>query len=445
MQVTETLTEGLKRQFEIVVAANDIEARVNERLTDLSKRVKLPGFRPGKVPVSLLKQRYGASVMGEVLEQAVNDCTSQAMNDRGLRPAMKPKVEIVSFDQGKDLQYKVDVEILPEVQPGDFSSLELERLTLEVTDGEVDQAVERIAQNNKKQQEPAEPRPVASGDLVTIDFAGTVEGKELPGLKGDDFRLEIGSGHFIPGFEEQLVGASAGEEREVTVTFPEDYPAEEVKGKAAVFKVTIKKIEEQVERTIDDDFAKDLGLESLEQLKARVREQMTAEYANLTRGNLKRRVLDKLAETHSFEVPPGMVDLEFQAIWEQIERDKAAGQLDPEDQGKSEEDLKGEYRAIAERRVRLGLLLSEVGRQQSIDVAPEELNQAIMAEVRRYPGQEQRVVEYFRNNPEAVANVRAPLFEQKVIDYILSQAKVTDRTVTLEEFNKIAEDAPRTV
>jgi trigger factor len=443
MQVTEVQSEGLKRQFQITVEASAIEAKVNARLNDLAKRVKLPGFRPGKVPPSVMKQRYGQSIMGEVLEETVNDVTNQAMTDRGLRPAMKPTVEIVSFDQGKDLQYKVDVEVLPEVSPTDFGQLQIERLQLEPTDQEVDTAVERIAAGNKKAAEPAEARPVREGDLVTIDFAGTVDGKELPGMKGEDFRLEVGSKQFIPGFEEQLIGAAIGESREVKVTFPADYPAENLKGKEAVFQVAIKKLEEQSERPADDSLAKDLGLDSLDQLKGRVREQMTAEYRNLAKANLKRRVLDALAAAHDFAVPDGMVDLEFQAIWQQIERDREAGQLDPEDRDKSEEELRSEYRGIAERRVRLGLLLSEVGRRQNVEVTQDEINNAIMAEVRRFPGQEQQVMNFFRNNAQAVANVRAPIFEQKVIDWIVDQAKVTDRPVTLEEFNQIAEDAPK--
>lgn len=438
MQVNETQTDGLKRQFEIVIAAQDIEGRVNERLSDLANKVRLPGFRPGKVPVALMKQRYGASVVGEVLEQTVNDSTQQVLNDRGLRPALKPKVEIVSFDQGKDLQYKVDVEILPEIEPADFSGLTLERLTLTPSDDEVEAALQRIVDSNKKTQEPAAARPAQTGDVVTIDFAGTVEGKSLPGLQGEGFRLELGGGQFIPGFEDQLVGANVDQEVEVKVTFPADYPAEDVKGKDAVFKVTVKKLEEPVARTADDEFAKELGLESLEQLKTRIREQLGAEYDNVARANLKRRVLDALAETHSFQVPAGMVDLEFDAIWQQIEKDKEAGQLDPEDKDKSDEELKAEYRAIAERRVRLGLLLSEVGRRQNLDVSQDELNQAVMAEVRRFPGQEQQVVEYFRSNPSAVASVRAPLFEQKVIDWIVEQAQVTDRPVGLEEFNSLS-------
>jgi trigger factor len=390
-----------------------------------------------------MKQRYGQSIMGEVLEETVNDVTNQAMTDRGLRPAMKPTVEIVSFDQGQDLQYKVDVEILPEVSPTDFAQLQIERLQLQPTDEAVENAVESIAASNKKAAEPAEGRPVREGDLVTIDFAGTVDGKELPGMKGEDFRLEIGSKQFIPGFEDQLVGVSVGESREVKVTFPADYPAENLKGKEAVFQVSIKKLEEQSERQVDEALAKDLGLESLDQLKTRVREQMTAEYGNLAKANLKRRVLDALAAAHDFAVPDGMVDLEFQAIWQQIERDREAGQLDPEDRDKSEEELRKEYRGIAERRVRLGLLLSEVGRRQNVEVTQDEINNAIMAEVRRFPGQEQQVMNFFRNNAQAVANVRAPIFEQKVIDWIVEQAKVTDRAVTLEEFNQIAEDAPK--
>jgi len=440
MQVTETQSEGLQRSFEITVPASDIQSRVDGKLSELAKTVNLPGFRPGKVPVSLMKQRYGSSVMGEVVEQAVNEATQQAMNDRGLRPAGRPKVEIKSFEEGQDLTYTVEAEVMPEIEPVDFSSLEVERLVIEVSEDEMQETLQRLADANKTSRELEGPRPAAKGDLVTIDFQGTVDGEPHEGMNGEDQRLEIGSGRFIPGFEEQLEGAETGETREVTVTFPEDYPAEPLQGKTAVFKVTVKKIEESVALPIDDSLAQALGEETLESLRGKVRERMEQEYEQASRAHLKRRMLDRLAETHDFPVPPAMLEAEFEAIWKQIEHDKEHGHLDAEDQGKSDEELKGEYLKIAERRVRLGLLLSEIAQRNEIDVSQEELNQAMMAELRRYPGQEKEVIEYFRNSPDAVANLRAPIFEQKVIDHIVDLAQVTEKKVSKEAFQSLAEE-----
>ncbi len=439
MQVNETQSEGLQRTFEITVPAVDIQSRVDGKLAELAKTVNLPGFRPGKVPVSLMKQRYGKSVMGEVLEQTVNESTQQAMNDRELRPAGRPKVEIISFEDGQDLTYKVEAEILPEVEPMDFSSLELERLVIEVSESEMSETLQRIADANKTTKELDEPRPAKEGDVVTIDFEGKVDGEPHEGMKGEDMRLELGSGRFIPGFEEQLVGAAAEEDREVTVTFPEDYPAEDLQGKEAVFAVKIKKIEESVAMPIDDSLAQAVGEETLESLRGKVRESLDRERAALTKGHLKRKVLDRLADNHDFPVPPGMLDVEFDAIWEQIEEDRKHDRLDPEDKDKSEDELKAEYRQIAERRVRLGLLLSEIAQRNSIEVSPEEMNQAVIAEMRRYPGQEKEVMEYFRNSQEALANLRAPIFEQKVIDHIVDQAQVSDKKVSSEEFKALME------
>ncbi|MEQ8654273.1 MAG: trigger factor [Kiloniellales bacterium] len=439
MQVTETQSEGLQHTFEITVPADDIQTRVDSKLAELAKTVNLPGFRPGKVPVALMKQRYGQNVMGEVLEQTVNESTQQAMNDRELRPAGRPKVEIVTFEDGKDLVYKVEAEVLPDVEPMDFASMEIERLVIEVDEEQMTETLQRIAEANKTSKDLDEPRPAAEGDLVTIDFDGTVDGEAREGMKGEDMRLELGSGQFIPGFEDQLIGASADEDREVTVTFPEEYPAEDLQGKEAVFKVKVKKIEESVALPIDDSLAQAVGEETLESLRGKVRERMDEDFANLTGGFLKRKVLDRLADGHDFPVPPGMLEAEFNAIWEQIEEDRKNDRLDEEDKDKSEEELKADYGQIAERRVRLGLLLSEIAQRNSIEVSPDELNQAVMAEVRRYPGQEQQVIEYFRNSQEALANLRAPLFEQKVIDHIVEQAQVTERKVSQDEFKALME------
>ncbi len=440
MQVNETQSEGLQRTFEITVPASDIQTRVDGKLAELAQTVNLPGFRPGKVPVSLMKQRYGKSVMGEILEQTVNDSTQQAMNDRGLRPAGRPKVEIKSFEEGEDLTYTVEAEILPEIDPMDFSGMELERLVIDVTEEELEKALERIAESNKTGKELETPRPAAKGDLVTIDFEGTVDGEPHDGMKGEDMRLELGAGQFIPGFEDQIEGAEADEDREVTVTFPEDYHAEPLQGKEAVFKVKVKKIEENVAMPIDDSLAQVVGEETLESLRGKVRTMIEQDYAGLTKSHLKRIVLDRLADSHDFPVPPGMLEAEFNAIWSQIEEDKKNDRLDEEDKEKSDEELKAEYTKIAERRVRLGLLLSEIAQRNDIQVSPDELNQAVMSEVRRYPGQEKMVIEYFKNSPEAVANLRAPIFEQKVIDHIVDLAQLNDRKVTREEFLKVTEE-----
>ena len=436
MQVTETQSEGLQRSFEITLPASHIQIRVDSKLAELAKSVKLPGFRPGKVPVALMKQRYGQSVMGEVLEQSVNESTQQVMNDRGLRPAGRPKVEIKTFEDGQGLTYTVETEVLPEVVPMDFAALELEKLVIEVGEKELSESLGRIAEANKTGKDLDEPRPAQPGDLVTIDFDGTADGEAREGMKGEDMRLELGSGQFLPGFEDQLIGASIDEEREIVVSFP----AGDLQNKEAVFKVKIKKIEESVALPIGDGLARAVGEETLERLRGKVRERMEQEFSGLSKAHLKRKVLDLLSDAHDFPVPQGMLDAEFDAIWEQLEDDRKKDRLDPEDKDKSEEELKDDYRQIAERRVRLGLLLSEVAQQNNIEVSPEELNQAVMAEVRRHPGQKQKVVNFFKNSPDAVANLRAPIFEQKVIDHIVALAQVSERKISREEFDSLTSE-----
>jgi trigger factor len=432
MQVTETHAEGLKREFTVTVAAGDIEQRVQSRLAELGRQVRLPGFRPGKVPLTVLRKRYGPSVMGEVLEHAVTDSSSQAMRDHGLRPAMQPKIEIVSFKEGTDLEYKMAVELLPEIAPVDFAAIKLERLRAEVAEEEVDRSLERIARPRRK-SEPVE-RAAENGDELTIDFAGTIDGKEFAGGSAKDFRLELGSERFIPGFEAQLVGARAGEARTVKVTFPAEYGIEELAGREAEFAVTAKEVRAFQPIVVDDELAKELGLDSLDALKRTVREQIEREYSAVSRQRLKRALLDHLASTNDFAVPPGMVDLEFESIWKQFEEARSEHQeAVAEDAGKSDEQLKAEYRAIAERRVRLGLLLSEVGTKNAISVTQEELNRALGEEARRHRGREKEVVEFYRNNPEALANLRAPLFEDKIVDFILEMADVSERAVSVEE------------
>ncbi|MEE8188874.1 MAG: trigger factor [Kiloniellales bacterium] len=436
MQVTETHSEGLKREYKVNIAAAEIDEKISGRLEELGSKVKVPGFRPGKVPLEILKQRFGKSVLGEVLERAVNDSSAQAMSERGLRPAMQPKIEITAFDEGKDLEYTLAVELLPEINPMDFSKLELERCNITLEDSEVEEALANLAKSQKRTQPLKKPRKAQTGDVLVIDFKGTVDGEEFPGMAAEDHHLELGSSAFVEGFEEQLIDADIGETRNVMVTFPEAYVNDKLSGKDAVFVVTLKNILESVPVDIDDAFAASLGEKDLEAVRQKLRDQIGGEYKQQARARLKRQLLDKLAEAHDFQVPGGMLDIEFDTIWKQIEADRKQGRIDPEDAEKDEEELKAEYRAIAERRVRLGLLVSEVGQRNGVEVGQEELNRALLMEAQRYPGKEREVFEFYQKTPEAMANLRAPLFEDKVVDFIVDLAKVTERDLTAEKFRE---------
>jgi len=430
MQVTELSAEGLRREYKVVVPAAEIETRVNARLEELKQRVRMPGFRPGKVPVGLLKKQYGRSVMGEVLEQAVNQGSQQAISERELRPALRPKIEVNSFDEGTDLEFTMAVEVLPEVPEVDLKAIRLTRPVAEVDDAAVDRAIDNFARRNQQFEPPAEPRPAARGDQLIVDFHGTVDGEAFEGGHAHDAPLVLGSGFLVPGFEEQLEGASPGEQRTVEVTFPEDFPNQELAGKAASFDVQVKDVREPRPIAIDDDLAKAQGFDDLEAMRSTVRQSLEREYARYSRARAKRALLDHLAETCRFEVPAGMVDLEFDAIWQQVKEEMERAGETPD---KSEEELQAEYRGIAERRVRLGLILSDIGQKNELKVEQHELNAAIMEQAQRYPGQEQQVVEFFRNNPRAVEQLRAPLYEDKVVDFVLQMAEVNDQPVTPEE------------
>ncbi|HEV2551552.1 MAG TPA: trigger factor [Stellaceae bacterium] len=437
MQITETTSEGLRHEFKVIVGADDIARRVETRLNEIGRQVRLPGFRPGKVPLNVLRQRYGTSVMGEVLERAVNDSSNEAMREHRLRPALQPKIEIVSFNEGRDLEYKLAVEVLPDVVPMNFAELSLERLKPDVPDAEVDQALERIAKQQRKNA-PVD-RPAQAGDIVVIDFTGTIDGTEFPGGSAKGQRLELGASQFIPGFEDQLVGAKAGDSRSVSVTFPADYGASDLAGKAAAFAVEVKEVREVTAQPVDESLAEAVGMENLAALRDAVRQQIERDYGGIARQRLKRQLLDHLSERHDFPVPQGMVDLELDVIWKQFEAERERLKQQggtPDGEGKSDEEIKTEYRPIAERRVRLGLLLSEVGRNNNIQVTQEELNRALGEEARRFPGHERQVVEYYRNQPRALDNLRAPIFENKVIDFIVEMAKVTERSVPIAELLK---------
>lgn len=433
MQVTETKNEGLSREFSITIPAGDIDARIGERLEEVGKTVKMPGFRPGKVPMSILRQRFGKSVLGEVVEKAVTESTDRLMKDKELRPAMQPKVEITSFDEGKDLVFSVGVDCMPDIDTMDFKKLELTRLKAKVSDKEVDEAVERIAKDFRSSEPVAKARKTKVGDVAVIDFVGKLDGTPFDGGAGEDYHLELGSGRFIPGFEDQLVGKNVGDKVEVKVTFPAEYGSQELAGKDAVFDVEIKEIREYVDQKLDDEFAKSLGLDGIDTLRNQIRERIEADYGRVARNYLKRDLLDALHEGHDFEVPAAMVDAEFDQIWQQIEHAKEHGHLDEEDAAKSDDELKEEYRDIALRRVRLGLLLAHVGEENKIEVTQEELNRAIMAEAQRYQGQERQVLEYIQRTPEALASIRAPLVEDKVVDYIIEMAKVKDKEVAADD------------
>ncbi len=433
MQVTETLSEGLKRGFAITVPASDIEDKRSKRLAELGKTVKLPGFRPGKVPLSVVRQRFGTAVMSEVLEESVNSATQQVLTDRGLRAATQPKVDVKELADQKDLEFTVELELLPEIPMPDFAALELHRLKATPSEEAIDKAVEEIAKRQRELEPVTEDRGAQTGDTLTVDFLGKVEGVAFAGGAGSDMAVELGGAGFIPGFSEGMAGMRAGEERQISVTFPEAYHAPDLAGKSATFDLTAKKLEQPKPLALDDSLAEKLGFESLEELRKLVATQIQREYDGLSRMRIKRELLDALAGRASFPVPQSMVDAEFASIWQRVEADLKAGRLDDEDRGKDEETLKAEYRAIAERRVRLGLLLSEIGRTNAIQVGQDEMTRAMRAEAGRYPGQEQQVMEFFRKNPQATESLRGPLFEDKVVDFILELAKVEDRPASPEE------------
>jgi trigger factor len=441
MQITETNATGLKREYKVVVPADALQGQIETRLKELGERIRMPGFRPGKVPLQLLKQRYEKSVMGEVVERTVHEGSNQLLSERNLRPAGQPKVEIVSFEDGKDLEFSVAMEVIPEITPVDFKTISLERTVVDVPDTEVEESLQRLAKRQRKPESAADDYAAQSGDVAMIDFVGRVDDTEFEGGKADDFHLELGSGMFIPGFEDQLTGLKKGDKKTVNVTFPAEYGNKELAGKPAEFDVTVKQVSQLKDQPIDDEMAKALGADDLATLRKRVREQIERDYGLAGRARLKRVLLDQLADKHEFTLPEGLVDAEFEAIWKQIDADMKADRLDAEDKGKSEEQLKSEYREIAKRRVKLGLLLSEVGRSNNIQVPNDDLTRAIISEARRFPGQEKQVIEFYQKSPEALNQLRAPIYEDKVIDFILELAQLSERHLTPEQFRKEGEAA----
>ncbi len=433
MQVTQTAADGLKREFKVVVPADEIESRVKSRLERLSKTVRVPGFRPGKAPLGLLRRQYGRAVMGEVLEEAVDQGSRQAIDDNSLRPALRPKIEVTAFDEGKDLEFSLGVEVLPDVPEVDLAGLALTRLVAEPDEERVDQAVANLVRARTTYTPIAAQRGAMTGDQLVIDFEGTVDGVPFEGGRGEGMTVVLGSGTMVPGFEDGLVGAEVGVEREVVVRFPESYGRAEVAGKEARFKVKVSEIRAAEPITVDDAWAESLGFENLADLRRMFRDRIGNDLKAMARNRLKRELLDQLAAAHRFEVPPGMVEIEFESIWKQLTEEMRRSGESFGEGAQSEEALRAEYRAIAERRVRLGLLLADIGGKNDVQVQAQELQQAMIAHAQRFPGQERQVFEFLQKTPAALEQLRAPIYEDKVVDLILSRANVTERSVSVEE------------
>lgn len=446
MEVTEQTAEGLERRFTVKVPASELDAKLTARLSDIKGRVNLKGFRKGKAPLPFLKKMYGKGVMSEILQEIVNETSFKAFSDRNLKPATTPHphltgdIELV-MDGKADLEYSVHAEILPEFEPASIEGLELKRPVADVTDSDVDEAAQRLAEQSRDYEARPAAAKAENGDLLIIDYSGSIDGEAFKGGKGEGQSVVLGSGSLIAGFEDQLIGAKAGDDVEVKVSFPADYGAKDLAGKDAVFAVTVKEVKAPIDVTVDDEFARKLGLEDLADLKKRLRERLESEYRSYSRGHVKRALLDKLDAAHDFDLPKSMVEAEFKQIWAQVEN----AERDEEDKDKTDDELKEEYRKIAVRRVRLGLVLAEIGRRADVQVPQDALQRAVQEQALReaqmlaMQGQQvtpQQVLKFYQQNPQVVAQIRAPLFEERVVDYILERSKVTDRKVSKEELMK---------
>lgn len=444
MQVTETLSEGLKHEFKISVPASDLDAKAGAKLVDLKDKVRLNGFRPGKVPVTHLKKVYGRSVMAETIDQTIRDANTQLFSERGFKLATEPKItmpteqaEVEELLNGKtDLTYTVAIEVVPSIALADFKTFQVEKPVADVSDSDVDEAIKRIADTNRGYADKGEGAKAASGDRVTINFKGTINGEAFEGGTGEGIQVAIGSNTFIPGFEEQLIGIGVNETRTLKVSFPKNYMSEKLAGQPAEFETTATLIEAPQDLTIDDEFAKTLGLESLDKLKEAARERLVAEYATATRQRVKRALLDRLDEAHRFEAPPSLVDEEFNLMWNSVRAEMDSAGKTFADEDTTEEKAKEEYRKIADRRVRLGLVLSEIGEKNKITVTDDEVGRAVIERARSMPGREKEVWDYYRSNAQALAQLRAPIYEDKVVDFILELANVTEKKVSREELYK---------
>ncbi|HVV40925.1 MAG TPA: trigger factor [Nitrobacter sp.] len=452
MQVNETLAEGLKHEFQISVPASEIEAKADAKLVDLKDKVRLNGFRPGKVPVSHLKKVYGRSVMAETIEQTIRDTNNQIFSERGFKLATEPKVtmpteekEVEDILTGKsDLSYRVAIEVVPAIQLADFKTFSIEKPVVDVSDADVDDAIKRIADQNRSYAAKADGAKAESGDRVTVAFKGSIGGVPFDGGTGENIQVVIGSNTFIPGFEDQLTGIGVGETRTIKATFPKNYMNAELAGKDAEFETTASAVEAPQETKIDDDFAKSLGLESLDKLREAARERLVAEFAGATRQRVKRTLLDRLDDAHKFDAPPSLVDEEFNLMWNSIKAEMESSNKTFADENTTEDAAKEEYRKIADRRVRLGLVLSEIGEKNKITVTDDEISRAVIDRARQMPGREKEVWDFYRSNPQALAQLRAPIYEDKVVDFILELANVTEKKVTREDLLKEDDEAGAT-
>jgi trigger factor len=449
MQVTETVSEGLKRQLKVVIPAADLLSRVEMKLEDIKTKVRLNGFRPGKVPLAHVRQLYGRSVMAEVLEETVGQTSAQALQERHERPAFQPDIKLPEDKEtvermisgASDLEYTMSFEVLPKIDLTDLKSIALEKEVAEPEADDVKNAVERLLKANVSYE--AKDGEAETGDRLSIDYKGSVDGEPFEGGAGEDAYIVIGSSRFIPGFEEGLLGAKAGDKRDVNVTFPEDYQAKHLAGKDAVFDVTVKEVAKPVDAKADDEFARTLGMESFAKLEEAIRGQLQRELDTVTRNKLKKSLLDALDERHSFEMPPSLLDSEFEGIWRNVTRQLEQSKSSFEAQGTSEEKARADYRKLSERRVRLGLVLSEIGNQNQIKVTDEELRRAVMERARQFPGQEREVVEFYRKNPNAINELRAPVYEEKVINFALELVKLDEKKVTPAQLTAFAAEQQR--
>jgi trigger factor len=434
MQIVETVNEGLKREFTLVIEAKDIEARVESEIKKIAPQMQMPGFRPGKVPANLVRKMHGPAIQADALNASIQDGVQQLVAEHKLRPAMQPSVELVEgYEAGKEAAIKIALEVLPDVPAPQIDGLKLDRLMVEVDEAAIDEAVNRLASQNKSFDDAPKSHKAVTGDLVVLDFLGKVDGEPFDGGKAEGASIEIGSGRLIPGFEDQMIGLAVGDEKTITVTFPEDYSVDYLKGKPATFDLVISEIRVPKAAVADEDFAKSLGLEGLEQLRGLLKGNIEQEHNELTRTHMKRRLLDQLAASHDFEVPPSMVEAEFDQIWKQLEHE-ASHAPDPDAARAEMETDKADYHAIAVRRVRLGLLLSEIGQGNGIEITPAEMNRLISQAAQQYdPKDRERFVQYIQEEPMAAAQLRAPLYEDKVVDFLFAKAEISDRNVTRTE------------
>ena len=434
MQIKELEAEGLSKTFAVTVPKEDLATKLDAKIKEMQPQVTLKGFRPGKVPVAHIRKMFGQSIMSDIVQEVVNESSQKAINDNKLRPAGNPQIDLRANGEEvtkgtADLEYTMKVESIPEFDPVDPEKLKFTKLVHTAAKKDIDERLKELASSQKTYKKKAKTAKAKKDDAVLIDFVGTVDGVAFDGGAMEGHQLVLGSGTFIPGFEDQLIGAKAGDELDVKVTFPDPYQSADLAGKDAVFATKVIEVQGAKDSEIDDDFAKKFGMEDAEALKTAVKEQYESELEGQSRLRLKRAILDELDKKHKFDLPPGMVEAEFTNIWNQVQAEKEAGNLDEEDAKKTDKQLEKDYRKIAERRVRLGLVLAEMGQKHEIQITNEELQQAMIAEARQYPGQEQQVIEFYQKNPQQLANLRAPIYEEKVVDLIIEKAKMTDKKV----------------